>query len=719
MMPEGFFGSGNDITLSSLPPEHEASIEAWSEAIEGGRVGFLPRLTSRGLFWYAFAPTTRERRELLDLLDAWVGPTFTDLPRSRGRLYPADPFDAPLATSEVVPLRFEVLPRGNANSRNEVRKALLVMSRLIWRRPLSEFDAPRTTVEVLDDLGHAISANDQRLARLCLRELETTADLDQSNLTFLRLRVLGALEDWDGVLDDRDLEHVLQLRRPLGITRVLQRAVYERFLIHADLSGSAEALKEAAEIIPLHFRALTTGAVTVTRAGVIVEFLLYHFANAPSQTLDRLRSEAAAIAPGLGDKLSRLSPSAKPGPNQATEKPEQLGVMRGIEALIDAGEYASALETGLADERNLADAALLLACLRELDDSSQAARVAKYIDEGGFRASLLQGDAVVRSDLEWLDTLLLPDRSLGWHKWFGAIAVGDAEAIAEVDLTSASDWDVLDSGTVSMLMASLDDEALSRFGEHGGPFMANHRAVFTHPSGGELCERVLAALALSEKHSAGVRVQTLALLDYLAASEPPTAVLVSALEWVGLILESAVSAISASWAVDILQAATSSPPIVARDAKLNLFFRAFELLRPIRSGLSLTDFEGLNLVADELGASLPDDFESGETDEDPAVPFRHLEGKFVVLYSLTESATTRVAQILRRLIPGIDVRTTSEHDGSTRLGALSANADVFVVVTASAKHAATDFIKEHRGGLPIIQVNSRGSSAILRELASG
>jgi hypothetical protein len=125
------------------------------------------------------------------------------------------------------------------------------------------------------------------------------------------------------------------------------------------------------------------------------------------------------------------------------------------------------------------------------------------------------------------------------------------------------------------------------------------------------------------------------------------------------------------------------------------------------------------LVAEELATSLPDDFEIEASTADPTASYRHLEGSVVVLYSLTESAITRAAQVLRRLIPGIDVRTTSDHDGSQQLAALSSNADVFVMVAASAKHAATNFIKDHRGGRPIIQVNSRGSSAILRELAEG
>jgi hypothetical protein len=71
------------------------------------------------------------------------------------------------------------------------------------------------------------------------------------------------------------------------------------------------------------------------------------------------------------------------------------------------------------------------------------------------------------------------------------------------------------------------------------------------------------------------------------------------------------------------------------------------------------------------------------------------------------------------LVPKIDIETSAEHDGSSKLAAQAANADVFVVVTASAKHAATDFITAKRGTRPVVLVNSRGSSAILRELAEG
>jgi hypothetical protein len=264
------------------------------------------------------------------------------------------------------------------------------------------------------------------------------------------------------------------------------------------------------------------------------------------------------------------------------------------------------------------------------------------------------------------------------------------------------------------------ESALAGFGEHGGAFMAAHREVFVADGAAELSERVLAGLAMSNKSSRGAQVQTLALLDYLAEANPPSSVLIASLEWTGEIVEANASAVSVSWVVDVLQTATCSPAATAMEAKSELFWRIIAVVRPYKSALDLTDLQALDVVADELGLEVPDDIRAGRSaDEDPAAAYRWLDGQTVALYSLTESATTRAAQILRSLLPGLDVRTNAEHDGSPKLSALSAGADVFVMVAASAKHAATNCIKDSRGSKPLLQVNSRGTSAILKALAEG
>ena len=76
-----------------------------------------------------------------------------------------------------------------------------------------------------------------------------------------------------------------------------------------------------------------------------------------------------------------------------------------------------------------------------------------------------------------------------------------------------------------------------------------------------------------------------------------------------------------------------------------------------------------------------------------------LGGPKIVMYSLLESSSRRAAETLRRLVPSVDVVTVADHVGNDRLAELSRNADIFVIVTASAKHAASEFIEQKEVGV--------------------
>ncbi|WP_326754775.1 protein DpdD [Streptomyces hirsutus] len=734
-----FFGPGNDITPTRVEPNLQLILENFMAGIQQRQIGFLPRSSNGRLWWYGFAPTPRQQRETLAILDSWIGPTFSDLPRQRGALNPADPFDAALAQAPVKPLRFEVLPRQTAGSeawkhaRGQVRDALLVLSKLLNSRPPSEFDAPRTTVEVLDDLGHAIAARDRTVALACLRELEATADLDQSNLAFLRLRLFAGLEDWKAVLGDRDLDHVLAMRRPLSVTQVIQQAVYARWFAPHDAAGTEKELLGAVAALPAAFRPLFSGTPTTSRARAVVEFLIAVQGDAGDDTLNRLLDEAGTIEPGLPAHLRNVlhlhreqtpqptAPSEPPAPLDQPGAPSESPLERAT-GMIARGELQAAIDLVLTLEPSLRAAYLLLTCARDLQSPQQAALALEYISTHHLHGLIDGASARLRDDLAWLEQFTQDGPDLDWHTWLEALDVGYGSAAVAADPEITDAWTPLSSSALTTWLYDASDEVLGKLGEIGGQFMAAHRDIFVEDGAAELSERVLAGLALSGKSSAGVRVQTQALLDYLLSANPTSAVFASALEWTDLIVSANVSAVTTTWAIDILQTATATAAAAAATspATVDFFYKITNTVRPFKTALDPTDIEAIKLVAGELGVGVPEDLLADQVqDADPGAPYRYLQDSKVVLYSLTESATTRAAQILRILVPKIDIETSAERDGSSKLAAQAANADVFVVVTASAKHAATDFITAKRGTRPVVLVNSRGSSAILRELAEG
>lgn len=725
---DDFFEAGNDIKPAKVDATMQALLDRWQAAIRGGGVGFLPRRTQQRTFWYAFAPSQRQRRELLGLLDAWVGPTYSDLETGRGELELSDLFDSALASLEVAPLRFEVLPRVAPNSapaKVAVRNALLMVTRLANERPASQFDAMRTTVEILDDLGHAISVRDRGLADACIAELEHSADLDETNLAFLRLRFYAGMHDWTGVLGEPSLEHVLSMRRPLGVTRVIQSGLYHERFKDLDHQGAESQLRAAAEELEPAFRDLYTGATPDNRAEAVVE-LICRLLTTPSATdsaVVELIGLASGIQSGLDEQFRRIVdafvPSGiitEPGPDdQPTPTPTTP-----IADLMFQGEFAACIELGLASQPSVEAGRALVYAARQMSSTESAIKVVDYLARHDLKESVAATSPVLRADVAWLESISVEWPVNDWEGWFAGLEEPEVEPL-QLSSETMQSWKPLPASKLAALLAQASDAKLAKLGERGGQFLAAHSEVFESEGAAEVTLRLIAAMALSSKASAGVRVQTLALIESLSASSPSRPTYQDALEWTAEILETNAAAITVAWICDIVQTLTSIPAPGSAAAVLSFYFKAIEALRPYRTALDGTDVEALEIVAAELGTELPADFRAAAAEaggDGSAAYYRYLEGRSLVLHSLTESAIARAAQVLKRLVPTVDVRTNSEHDGSTQLAQMSANADVFVVVAAAAKHAATTFIADHRGGRPIVWVNSRGSSAILRELAN-
>jgi hypothetical protein len=98
-------------------------------------------------------------------------------------------------------------------------------------------------------------------------------------------------------------------------------------------------------------------------------------------------------------------------------------------------------------------------------------------------------------------------------------------------------------------------------------------------------------------------------------------------------------------------------------------------------------------------------------------PLAALSGRIAV-YTLTETVGHRIQRLLRIRCPQCTIETNSDKVCTTRLEELAKSASIFVIVTSSAKHAATQCIEAHRpSDLPILRPAGKGTSSILFELA--
>jgi hypothetical protein len=86
----------------------------------------------------------------------------------------------------------------------------------------------------------------------------------------------------------------------------------------------------------------------------------------------------------------------------------------------------------------------------------------------------------------------------------------------------------------------------------------------------------------------------------------------------------------------------------------------------------------------------------------------------VAAYTLTERAGKQFQSVLESLAPGVRVSLAHDLHASPRLKQLARQADLFVLVTSSAKHAASDCVRANRPPeKPTLLPTGKGAASLL------
>lgn len=128
--------------------------------------------------------------------------------------------------------------------------------------------------------------------------------------------------------------------------------------------------------------------------------------------------------------------------------------------------------------------------------------------------------------------------------------------------------------------------------------------------------------------------------------------------------------------------------------------------------LDPADIAFARVLDGELGLGLP--WQTDQNDENTDSEAWYAADVNVLLYSLDEKVVGRVTEQLRSIAPNARVTTSSDHVGSARLRQWVQNADLVVLITRCAKHAATGFISAHTSSEKIAYVDGSGSASLLR-----
>jgi hypothetical protein len=673
------------------------------------------------LVFYAAVSTPAEWRKLQPLLLAFVGATLTDFEGAPQRLDPTHPVEQALLAAGVTEAA-RLRPGRFAKGEQATMRALLRLVALLESAPDLAIARPEPTARLLSTLQDALNAGDLTEAWRIHGVLREESRLEAVNLLQLEMQILAAGSDW-GAVRWHDRFETLALAEPSPATaEILLEAIYWT-TAYDPSEGHERGWEEVLADSAVEFARLLLPVAPETTKPT-VKRLRDLLSPAPSEkTQSDTVSTVAARAEALPednrakDGWQTVPDTDEAGPDErettavhSTKIASGLGA--GLESPAEAPFDPSAralaafmIVAGLPPEGSAAADANLIEAMALLSDKARADLLRRPMNLALWR-EVLERSGEHRPPQDW-------------SEWVDSLAQEDFDAV-EVAARGATAWRLadqdLDPAVARALAARIETIpgglAEERFGA-AIPYLVQWVQSDPRWPRQSFCSVYLAILlrmALSARRGETSLQSAAGLLEGALQCGLTPAEYRDALDAAQGICVEGLSRRSAYDALEILEIVRSVAP--ADEDYLQAFsLNVVSVLAALANRLTEGQRLALNALATEVGVELSprDAVAHSEALAGPGI-----SGKIVGIYTLTETAGRQAEAMLRAAIPGLVVDLNHDHGGSAALAAMVARADLVVVAWASAKHAATEFIKARRGGRPLKYAAGKGASSIIR-----
>lgn len=726
---ERFFTPPNQLRQDSKP-----EIRIWVERIT--RAESLPSVlpcwrTGKEVDWYGLAFNDRQMSVLGESLTAFVGPSYTSFRGQSARLDTTDPIDQAVHDlTEGRAYKFRGVDPA------EIWRALERMRKVWERRGSRERATPAPVGRVLRDFYMALHGGDAAAAEDRLTHLREHYHLDGVNLLYLRIQMLAVFRRWTELLALPELPDVLRLRRPAAVTEAILRAAYHTFLARFESPPDAKgAVRVFREDVLGWFRAIFASragmhspeaaklfmllAVSTDPPDLVIRDELLARTDLRSEDLDYLSSLAAIAGPVVAP-VSGGVPMVR-----ATEAAQQNDFDRAFALARSAPPSPArarllcecAFELGTLEAR-----ATALSAVDALNDAEKSTFLARRIHQRIWE--VLQADDI-HQPTEETQSEEVP---LDWCSWLDHLDRHEGRrGSREIARRAASEWSIADflnqPPTVERFSTQLRG-ARTQVAEHALrdclPYLLTffeQDTAWPNPTLRDVYRQLLDLLFFSTEGGRADLTVWNELFDAVLTLGVATPADYSELVTYLLELWSKFAApVTLDWAIDALgllavhpcaDAAARRSFLVALLERATGFARHIapeqrELLRLLAIDLTEADLIDQYLPTQPAAQMLAED------------PFAALQTKSITVYTLTENVGRQCKTILETKVPNIRVSLCHDRVATHRLKQLARQSDVFVLVSGSAKHAATDCIDVNRPtGKPILRPRGKGAASIL------
>jgi hypothetical protein len=689
-----FYELGN---WDQIDPGHKADLLSIADTINDTSFpgGLLPfPIDKSTTHYYATTYTGQEWRILQPWLLSFAGPTLSSFVGQPHTLDPSIRHEALLSSNNFYAVA--LLKPGNETD-TFLRRSLYQLCETVKRRPESSqiFGVPRHLL--LRHLFDSISAGDLESSFDHLSTLRDGLHLDTANLAFLEVHIRGAFQDWKGIVEMRDFHTLLHHRKPSVVTNALYESLYHVYLRDLVESGDIE---KAVQIYIQEVRSTLGGGLSSFPSTCKSNHLarLYALDTISRESLEDSWYEYLTQY-DLGALEESFNQKAFPEPSPTTNNiPDSTHDLSTI--------YAMLIEA---------------VSLNTLESKRKVIQKIEQLSENKF--NILMSSPVIEQLWEGLIDQVGEDPPNNWSSWL--IRLDDPnfrDKASKVAFAGLDEWsyenafDDADNfaDRLRQLSTSDADTSLRESLPHL-VFWLNSDPDGPRTEWLQIYLAIIDVYSLSIDISGVSRDATIPMIDSALSCELGQ-------EDYRLLLEQSLELIgedpgvhTAWWPLKVSEIFRfySSPDV---EARLRFFNNILNKLRPSLSLLTESQRFAAKELAEFSEWPWPETadnitLETGRTFNEI------LSNKTIAIYSLVESAGERAKVILEKLAPTCRIDILNDHVASPRLNTLSQNADIFIMVTGAAKHAATNAIRAARPKeKTLLMPMGKGSSSILEIL---
>ena len=676
--------------------------------------------------WLCIAFSEMQCEELREHLNAFVGTAGCDFEGRRSTL-PEDDKIASVAREWAGGNRiFDFGFLGNTN-RKEGRARLERMLRVWALRPETDRSFLRTTEAMLREFHLALLNGDEASATSWLEELRAGGRLSEENRLFLKMEIPAAAGRWSDIDLDPDMPLLAAAHRPRRTTAILIETIWHTALaerVSADDVAGALAVIRARLNGPM--RGLFRSPAGLSRPNLLLTFLIAAAADTPPRhavvhaLMDRLPEGSgergfaekivAAVTPApLPVTTFPVDPLAKAW--EARKRDDFHGAWLLLVPLTNSVERCRLLLECAAEHWDDDTVPVITASMTGLTEEERAEVLTPKKLQIWEKISAPSGKSTPEP-ADWESWLHEIEANPSWDKavsftrdastlWPIETYLSSPSRIAALAGQLTRERDVKATEVVRLCLPQIAGYFLN-----DGP-QAAFLVIYLD---------LLLSLALAERFGGedwGL-VETLACA--VMETGPSSADYEHLLSSLTTIWEARGNPRRIDWALDLLDLLTAapSPHSGARDT----FFEAVSAtIQKHKRRLDPAQRSLFKLLCSDLERVIPSLLPELESPADE-IATDALTGKMVAIYTLDESSGKRASDLIRMIYKDVDTRVNNDHVGTEQLRHLARHADYFLMVTRSAKHAATNFIKDERpkDKRPVDYPTGKGSSSIISAL---